>query len=87
MTLNALCFFSVSVANRHTFEAQFGWDASSPKARAGAAAKSPTCCGAACGRTDPAIDPEQKEPRQSIKIAGASYLVAGIGFEPMTFRL
>jgi AcrR family transcriptional regulator len=32
MTLNALCFFSV--ANRHTFEAQFGWDMSSPKARA-----------------------------------------------------
>ena len=31
MTLNALCFFSV--ANRHTFEAQFGWDMSSPKAR------------------------------------------------------
>lgn len=32
MTLNALCFFSV--ANRHTFEAQFGRDMSSPKARA-----------------------------------------------------
>jgi len=32
MTLNALCFFSV--ANRHTFEAQFGVDMSSPKARA-----------------------------------------------------
>ena len=32
MTLNALCFFSV--ANRHTFEAQFGWDMSSPKAKA-----------------------------------------------------
>ena len=32
MTLNALCFFSV--ANRHTFEAQFAWDMSSPKARA-----------------------------------------------------
>jgi tetracycline repressor-like protein len=29
MTLNALCFFSV--ANRHTLEAQFGWDMSSPK--------------------------------------------------------
>jgi AcrR family transcriptional regulator len=32
MTLNALCFFSV--ANRHTFEAQFAWDMSSPKATA-----------------------------------------------------
>jgi hypothetical protein len=32
MTLNSLCFFSV--ANRHTFEAQFGWDMSSAKARA-----------------------------------------------------
>ena len=32
MTLNALCFFSV--ANRHTFEAQFGLDMSSPKAKA-----------------------------------------------------
>jgi len=32
MTLNALCFFSV--ANRHTFEAQFAFDMSSPKARA-----------------------------------------------------
>lgn len=32
MTLNALCFFSV--ANRHTFEAQFAWDMSSPKAKA-----------------------------------------------------
>lgn len=32
MTLNALCFFSV--ANRHTFEAQFSWDMSSPKAKA-----------------------------------------------------
>jgi hypothetical protein len=32
MTLNALCFFSV--ANRHTFEAQFVWDMSSPKAKA-----------------------------------------------------
>ena len=32
MTLNALSFFSV--ANRHTFEAQFAWDMSSPKARA-----------------------------------------------------
>jgi len=32
MTLNALCFFSV--ANRHTFEAQFSVDMSSPKARA-----------------------------------------------------
>jgi AcrR family transcriptional regulator len=32
MTLNALCFFSV--ANRHTFEAQFAWDMSSAKARA-----------------------------------------------------
>lgn len=31
MTLNALCFFSV--ANRHTFEAQFGWDMSSPAAK------------------------------------------------------
>ena len=32
MTLNALSFFSV--ANRHTFEAQFAWDMSSPKAKA-----------------------------------------------------
>lgn len=32
MTLNSLCFFSV--ANRHTFEAQFGWDMSSAKAKA-----------------------------------------------------
>ena len=32
MTLNALCFFSV--ANRHTFEAQFAWDMSSQKAKA-----------------------------------------------------
>ena len=32
MTLNSLCFFSVS--NRHTFEAQFCWDMSSPKAKA-----------------------------------------------------
>ncbi|MGY8664973.1 TetR/AcrR family transcriptional regulator [Bradyrhizobium sp. UFLA05-109] len=32
MTLNALSFFAV--ANRHTFEAQFAWDMSSPKARA-----------------------------------------------------
>ncbi|WOH69471.1 TetR/AcrR family transcriptional regulator [Bradyrhizobium sp. BWA-3-5] len=31
MTLNALSFFSV--ANRHTFEAQFAWDMSSSKAR------------------------------------------------------
>jgi AcrR family transcriptional regulator len=32
MTVNALCFFSV--ANRHTFEAQFAWDMSSLKAKA-----------------------------------------------------
>jgi AcrR family transcriptional regulator len=32
MTLNALCFFSV--ANRHTFEAQFGWDMTSSEAKA-----------------------------------------------------
>ena len=32
MTLNALSIFSV--ANRHTFEAQFAWDMSSPKAKA-----------------------------------------------------
>ncbi|MBR0831311.1 TetR family transcriptional regulator [Bradyrhizobium manausense] len=32
MTLNALSFFSV--ANRHTFEAQFAWDMSSPRAKA-----------------------------------------------------
>jgi AcrR family transcriptional regulator len=32
MTLNALCFFSV--ANRHTFEAQFAFDMSSPRAKA-----------------------------------------------------
>jgi tetracycline repressor-like protein len=32
LTPNALCFFSI--ANRHTFEAQFGWQTSSPKARA-----------------------------------------------------
>jgi AcrR family transcriptional regulator len=32
MTLNALSFFSV--ANRHTFEAQFAWDMSSPTAKA-----------------------------------------------------
>ena len=32
MTLNALSFFSV--ANRHTFEAQFAWDMSSPKSKA-----------------------------------------------------
>lgn len=32
MTLNALCIFSV--ANRHTFEAQFGWDMTSPEAKA-----------------------------------------------------
>jgi AcrR family transcriptional regulator len=32
MTLNALSFFSV--ANRHTFEAQFAWDMSSQKAKA-----------------------------------------------------
>lgn len=31
MTLNALCIFSV--ANRHTFEAQFGWDMTSPDAK------------------------------------------------------
>jgi hypothetical protein len=31
MSLNALCFFSV--ANRHTFEAQFAWDMSSQKAK------------------------------------------------------
>ncbi|MET3158769.1 hypothetical protein ABIF34_005794 [Bradyrhizobium japonicum] len=32
MSLNALCFFSV--ANRHTFEAQFATDMSSQKAKA-----------------------------------------------------
>lgn len=32
MTLNALSFFAV--ANRHTFEARFAWDMSSPRARA-----------------------------------------------------
>jgi hypothetical protein len=78
MTLNALCFFSI--ANRHTFEAQSAGTCHRPRPRRNAAAKSPTCCGAMCGRTEPA---QKKKPGNREGLPGAFIFGCGEAQPPI----